>query len=384
MYNSPTNLQELSIVTNEQPHDLIVQLREGGFKIISDLNPKAMPLHFTLQFIEGTSGWDQYLKQINEKDRITPRQFFVYHLNVRKTGSDFLLLAGRLFQEWILNAWVTCENQRLNWMRLNQKTLRADTFKNIQEAVAEQQQERADSLFNTEQENRVGRFILASTFQCSPRWYNQKFQDAMAIVRFYHKPDLFITMTCNPKWSEIVSGLSPGQTPQDRPDLVARVFKMKKDQLIHDLTTGGIFGQTLAFLWVIEFQKRGLPHAHILTIMADEDRPKTSDQVDQIVSAELPPSPYELGISEEEKIRRKPLWDIVLNNMIHGPCGAQNPKAPCMENNKCTNNFPKPFQLASMVDEQSSHPIYRRLSPEDGGLTFVKNGKVIDNSWVVP
>ena len=236
-------------------------------------------------------------------------------------------------------------------MRLNQKTLRADTFKNIQEAVAEHQQERADSLFNSEQENRVGRFILASTFQCSPRWYNQKFQDAMAIVRYYHKPDLFITMTCNPKWSEIVSGLSPGQTPQDRPDLVARVFKMKKDQLIHDLTTGGIFGQTLAFLWVIEFQKRGLPHAHILTIMADEDRPKTSNQVDQIVSAELPPSPYELGISEEEKIRRKPLWDIVLNNMIHGPCGAQNPKAPCMENNKCTKKFQKLFQLFSMVDE---------------------------------
>ena len=132
-----------------------------------------MPLHFTLLFIDGTPGWDQHLKQINEKDRITPRQFVVYHLKVRKTGSDFLLLAGRLFQEWILNAWVTCENQKLNWMRLNQKTLRAETFKNIQEAVAEQQQERADSRFNYEQENREGRFILAITFQCSPRWYNR-------------------------------------------------------------------------------------------------------------------------------------------------------------------------------------------------------------------
>ena len=181
-------------------------------------------------------------------------------------------------------------------------------------------------------------------------------------------------MDRNSKWS------NPGQTPQDQPDLVARVFKMKKDELIHDLTTGGIFGQTLAFLWDIEFQKRGLPHAHILTIMADEDRPKTSDQVDQIVSTELPPSPYELGIFEEEKILRKPLWDIVLSNMIHGPCGAQNPGAPCMENNKCTKNFPKPFQLATMVDEESSHPIYRRRSPTDGGLTFVKNGKIIDNS----
>ena len=39
-----------------------------------------------------------------------------------------------------------------------------------------------DSLYQ-ENEIAVGRKILASSFQCSPRWYNQKFQDAMAIVR---------------------------------------------------------------------------------------------------------------------------------------------------------------------------------------------------------
>ena len=113
-----------------------------------------MPLHFTLLFIEGSSGWDQHQQQVGDEDkRITPRQFYVYHLNIRKTGSDYLLLAGRLFQEWILNAWVTCENQRLNYMRQNQKTLRADTYKNLREAVADRQQ--ADSLYSSEQENRV-------------------------------------------------------------------------------------------------------------------------------------------------------------------------------------------------------------------------------------
>ena len=64
----------------------------------------------------------------------------------------------------------------------------------------------------------------------------------MAIVRHMHKPDLFITMTCDPKWQEITAGLKPGQSPQDRPDLVARVFKLKKDQLMRDLTKGCIFG----------------------------------------------------------------------------------------------------------------------------------------------
>ena len=110
-------------------------------------------------------------------------------------------------------------------------------------------------------------------------------------------------MTCNPKWPEITSGLTPGQTPQDRPYLAARVFKQKKGQLINDLTKGGVFGRTVAFLWVVEFQKKGLPHIHILIILADEDRPKTPDQVDKIVSAEIPPDPAKMGIPEDEKAR---------------------------------------------------------------------------------
>ena len=51
VYNVQANLQELSVVTNEQPHDLVINLRGGGLQFISDLNPKAMPLHFTLLFL---------------------------------------------------------------------------------------------------------------------------------------------------------------------------------------------------------------------------------------------------------------------------------------------------------------------------------------------
>ena len=346
-----------------------------------------MPLHFTLLFVNGTPGWDQNLQQADSTRRVTPRQFFVYHLNIRHTRSDYLFQAGRLFQEWILNAWITCENQRLAYQRGNQKTLRADTYKNLRQAVTERQQQQrapADSLYNNEHENAPGRVILASSFQGSPRWFNAKFQDSMAVVRDMHKPDLFLTMTCNPKWPEINAGLRPGQTPQDRPDLVARVFKLKKDQFMKDLTKGCIFGRTLAHLWVVEFQKRGLPHAHILIILADEDRPKTREQIDQVVTAELPPNPSEPGIPAEEKARRQPLWDIVLTNMIHGPCGAQNPHCVCMENGVCTKRFPKPFQAQTLVDEATSHPTYRRRSPQDGGQTVQKDGKTINNSWVVP
>ena len=55
----------------------------------------------------------------------------------------------------------------------------------------------------------------------------QAFQDAMAIVARFGKPDFFVTLTCNPHWREIWENLYPGQHTTDRPDLVARVFMLK-------------------------------------------------------------------------------------------------------------------------------------------------------------
>ena len=50
----------------------------------------------------------------------------------------------------------------------------------------------------------------------------QCYQDAMAIGRVHGKPDIFLTMTCNPNWREITKNLLPNQTPPDRPDLVCK------------------------------------------------------------------------------------------------------------------------------------------------------------------
>jgi len=47
-------------------------------------------------------------------------------------------------------------------------------------------------------------------------------------------------------------------------------------------------GKVVSHLYVVEFQKRGLPHAHILLILENKDKPKTTEDYDKIVSAELP------------------------------------------------------------------------------------------------
>jgi hypothetical protein len=52
-------------------------------------------------------------------------------------------------------------------------------------------------------------FILPSSFSGNPRTMQQNYQDAMSIVRKNGKPDLFITMTCNPEWPEIKENLKP-------------------------------------------------------------------------------------------------------------------------------------------------------------------------------
>ena len=200
----------------------------------------------------------------------------------------------------------------------------------------------------------------------------------MAIIREHHKPDFFITMTTNPNWPEIEQHLLEGQSAQDRPDIVARVFHLKYKQLMNDLVAGGLFGQAAAHMMVIEFQKRGLPHAHILLILANHDRMVNSELVDSLVKAELPPDP-ETAATELQKKELKRLENIVLGNMTHGPCNER-----CLDNGRCTKGFPKPFQKETVVNSESFYATYRRRSPEDGGRTVNKGRRIIDNSWVVP
>ena len=107
------------------------------------MNPKGMPLHFTLLFPHGTFGWDPNTPHTKGKGRVTTREFYAYHLNQRDLHGDYLHLAKRLFQEWICMAWVTVESQRLNYQRQNQKALRADSYKNVKEAIEERRQDLA-------------------------------------------------------------------------------------------------------------------------------------------------------------------------------------------------------------------------------------------------
>uniref|UniRef100_A0A5S6QVX7 ATP-dependent DNA helicase n=1 Tax=Trichuris muris TaxID=70415 RepID=A0A5S6QVX7_TRIMR len=213
------------------------------------------------------------------------------------------------------------------------------------------------------------RIILPSSYPGSPRAVMQDFQDAMAIVSAHGKPDYFVTFTCNPKWREIEENLLPGQSASDRPDLVARIYKLKVDALLHALLHEHVWGRVRAYVSVYEWQKRGLPHTHTLLIMDEDAKPRNPNDVDSIVRAELP-----------DRQAEPLLYDIVSKNMIHRPCGDLNPLAPCMLNGACLKRFPKRFRDFTNV-EIDGYPEYRR---RDDGNTVEYQGVRLDNRWIVP
>ena len=214
------------------------------------------------------------------------------------------------------------------------------------------------------------RIILPSSFTGGPRQMYQLYQDAMTIVSHFGKPDLFITFTCNPKWPEITKELLPHHTAADRPDLTARVFHIKLQELLKDLITNQWFGKVMAYVYVVEFQKRGLPHAHILLILAPEDKIHSVEKYDSVISAEIP-----------DPIVHPLAYETVVACMMHGPCGTLNPSAPCMKNGICQKHYPKNFQKITEENE-NGYPIYRRR--ENGSFVKIRNGIQLDNRWVVP
>jgi hypothetical protein len=60
-------------------------------------------------------------------------------------------------------------------------------------------------------------------------------------------------MTCNPYWEEVGIELFLGQTPEDRPELVARVYRSKLCNLHDHLVEKKHFGEVLAYEHVTKF-----------------------------------------------------------------------------------------------------------------------------------
>ena len=122
-------------------------------------------------------------------------------------------------------------------------------------------------------------------------------------------------------------------------------------------------------MYTVEFQKRGLPHAHILLWLDGKHKLNTSRDIDKVISAEIP----------HLKLYPK-LHSVVATFMMHRTCGKANLNSPCMKVNRCSKYFPKKYKLSTTIDDDG-YPTYKR---RDTGVTVQKSGIKLDNGSVVP
>ena len=133
---------------------------------------------------------------------------------------------------------------------------------------------RADDLNNVAGPGRI--FILPSSYQGSPRAMRELYQDAMSGVCHFGKPSAYVKLTRNPKWPEI-ERMRRGRIYSEMPHIVSRVFRMYLSEIKKDLWENGVAGKVIHNIHTIEFQKRGLPHAHVLLKFSPEDEIRTVD-----------------------------------------------------------------------------------------------------------
>jgi hypothetical protein len=124
-----------------------------------------------------------------------------------------------------------------------------------------------------------------------------------------------------------------------------------------------------AVLYTVEFQKRGLPHAHIILWVSTSTAQPTTEFIDSFITAEIPdPSIDPLG------------YTLIAEHMVHGPCGSCNQSSPCMKKGQCSKHYPKKFQNEIVVDT-NGFAVYKR--PNNNRFVMKSNIK-LDNRWIVP
>ncbi|KAL7106310.1 hypothetical protein ACP275_07G104200 [Erythranthe tilingii] len=310
--------------------------------------------------VEDVLSQEQEVINGENNQKVSCREYSCYRLQIRNARQSTLLLAGRLLQQYAVDMYIKLETTRLDYFRRNQTNLRAELYQGLIDSVSRGEKRGGE----------VGkRIVLPASFIGGPRDMRRRYLDALALVQRFGKPDLFITMTCNPEWKEIQENLYAGQQAQDRLDLTSRVFRSKLQDLKDQLFKKEIFGKVVAHVHVIEFQKRGLPHAHMLIILKSEYKITTPEQFDKFVCAELP-----------DKEKYPGLYDLVLKHMMHGPCGELNFKNSCMIEGKCKYHYPRSY-CESTVQGKDGYPIYKR---KRNGVTAEVRKAKLDNQWVVP
>ncbi|XP_023765320.1 uncharacterized protein LOC111913842 [Lactuca sativa] len=343
-------------------YDIVVYSKSGSPHRVSKLHPTYMPLQYPLLFPYGEEGWSPTLHlRINSNRSLTNNMYYSYQIHDRHTYS-LILRSRQLFHQYLVDAYTCIEQSRLDFIEQHQQQLRIEYISGVY-----------DALSKGDTHSRVigKRVFLPATFIEGPRYMYKHYQDAIAICKVHGKPQYFITFTCNVKWPEYRRYMDAiGQRDiQNRPDIIAHIFRIKVRAFINFLKEEKKFGDVSAYLYTIEFQKKGLPHCHTLLWVTSPFRIQEGADIDKYITAELPDPTLEPA-----------LYRTVTTCMLHGPCGSLNIGAPCMVDDKWVKRFPKPLNPLTTFDENGYVHYKRRV----GSYHVLQSGVITDNGFVVP
>jgi hypothetical protein len=250
IYNKPTVSEVAALIVGDidsaSKRDIIMQTQSGNLQRIDEFHASYLSFQYPLIFPYGEDGYrpgilHRYRDQIvvTSKNRCTIKAWLSYRMMGRLNEPMTLLCSRKLTQQFFTDGYAMMEAERLNWLRRNQSKLRVGKYRQLSDS---------NNTTNQNQPKIQGkRVVLPSTFVGSKRYMDQLYFDGMAISSVVGFPDLFITFTCNPTWPEITRELKKNNLrPQDRPDIISRVFKIKFDELMKDLTKKHVLGKVLA------------------------------------------------------------------------------------------------------------------------------------------
>lgn len=330
------------------PRQLVVSRTSGRSQRILTTSRLWEPLSYPLFFPEGTLGWgvagvDGGLRPLqadgNDADA-TSTQMWTYR--ARLLREPRFRQFGRLTNEYVVDMWTRELECRLAYIRTN---------------LVRRNREDAELMGDDAMEvDETGNIYLPASFLGSRAWSSKNVADSLAIAASEGAPTFFITFTCNADWPEIKNNLLPGRDWTDDPVLVARVFHQKLTLFMSALNT--MFtrvGGSAYHIQAVEFQKRGLPHAHIL--IKFRHACVTAEDIDAVVSAEMPLNPEDAA--------------LVRRFMMHNhPAPDRPPSVYCQRvdlltaTRKCRFFYPKALQQTTTIDNQGRVQ-YRRRHPGD-------------------
>jgi hypothetical protein len=328
---------------------------------IDDAHHLYHTLAYPLLFPTGAHGWHANIMRVlpfsHQLKKVSLTDYF-RHLLMHRSAVTHIQRCQRLSLELYCDAWAQVEARAMMFHRNPAQQAKYRVGRKC--AIDDQLQCEGGDLHAASIP-----LILPASFVGSSKWYHMLYMDAMSLPMRFNKPDLFITMTCNPRWPEIQAAVPHGSHWRFHPDLVARVFWLKFKSMMKDIIKLKIFGEVRAYVWRIEWQARGLPHVHLLIILVSSI--VSTQQVDDFVSAEIP-DPAKLPI----------LHDLIANFQLHTPCDV-NEDSGCRQGKPCKRHFPKDMSRSTIIIN-NAFPKYRRR-----GLHFCDvNGRLVGDDWVVP